>query len=103
MMVQEFTERTKYEPTIEEYRYIEESYYDFNGNKDEFCKQWLKDKNSSRWETEYQLRKALAEQKKIYEAALQEKEENLQWYREQYEELQEYKNQVRGIKQIIGQ
>lgn len=103
MMVQEFTERTKYEPTTEEYRYIEESYYDFDGDKDEFCKQWLKDKKSGKWELEYRLRKSLDEQKAMYEAQLAEKEETLEWYREQYNELQKYRNWVRGIKQIVNQ
>ena len=102
MMVREFTERTKYNPTTEEYHYIEESYYDFEGtDKDEFCKQWLKDKKTGKWALEYRLRKSLDEQKEMYEEQLKEKEEMLQWYREQYEELQKYRNMVRGIKEIV--
>lgn len=38
MMMSEFIERTGFEPTASEYAKIEEAYYDFNGNKDEFCK-----------------------------------------------------------------
>lgn len=102
MMVREFTERTKYNPTAEEYHYIEESYYDFEGtSKDDFCKQWLKDKKSGKWALEYRLRKSLDEQKEMYEEQLKEKEEMLQWYREQYEELGKYRNMVRGIKEIV--
>ena len=104
MMMQEFTERTKYNPTAEEYHYSEESYYEFEGtSKDEFCKQWLKDKKSGKWELEYRLRKSLDDQKAMYEEKLKEKEEALQWYREQHEEMKKFKNMVRGIKQIVNQ
>lgn len=61
MMKSEFTERTKYIPSDEEYAEIEESYYDFPGQKDEFCKAWLKDKRSGAWEKEYNLRKQIRE------------------------------------------
>ena len=56
MMKSEFTERTKYNPTDEEYAEIEESYYEFDGNKDEFCKAWLKDQKSGAWAKEFKLR-----------------------------------------------
>ena len=46
MMKSEFIERTGYEPSNEEYHYIEESYYDFDGSKDDFCKQWMKDRKA---------------------------------------------------------
>ena len=101
MMIQEFTARTNYQPEYEEYKYIEESYYEFDGDKDAFCQQWKKDKKSGKWALEYRLRKALDDQKAMYEKQLKEKEDTLQWYREQYEELQTYKNMVRGIKQIV--
>lgn len=42
MMMQEFTERTGFKPSYDEYKEIEKAYYDFNGNKDAFCKDWLK-------------------------------------------------------------
>ena len=42
MMISEFIERTGFEPTANEYVKIEEAYYDFNGNKDEFCKAFVK-------------------------------------------------------------
>lgn len=41
MMIQEFIDRTGFEPTHEEYLKIEEAYYEFNGNKDEFCKAFV--------------------------------------------------------------
>jgi len=55
-MKSEFTERTKYNPTDEEYAEIEESYYEFDGNKDEFCRAWLKDQKSGAWAKEFKLR-----------------------------------------------
>lgn len=42
MMISEFIERVGFEPTYEEYKAIEEAYYNFDGNKDEFCKHWVK-------------------------------------------------------------
>lgn len=42
MMMSEFIDRTGFEPTAEEYNRIEDDYYNFDGNKDEFCKSWKK-------------------------------------------------------------
>ena len=42
MMINEFTERTGIEPTMEEYSVIEEMYYEFGGDKNAFCKDFLK-------------------------------------------------------------
>ena len=41
MMMNEFTYRTGYEPTPEEYEEIELDYIAFEGDKDAFCKAWL--------------------------------------------------------------
>lgn len=38
MMISEFIARTKFEPTAEEYDKIEEEYYNFDGDKDKFCR-----------------------------------------------------------------
>lgn len=103
MMVHEFTERTGYEPTMEEYHYIEESYYDFNGNKDAFCAQWKADKETGRWDTELKLRKSLDEQKEAMEAKIEELEENLAWYREQFNKLKNYQSKMRRIESIINE
>ena len=43
MMMSEFIERTGFEPTANEYAKIEEAYYDFDGDKDAFCKAFVKD------------------------------------------------------------
>lgn len=42
-MMSEFIERTGFEPSADEYAEIEEAYYNFDGNKDEFCKAWVED------------------------------------------------------------
>ena len=81
MMYSEFYERTKIEVSFEEYHFIEESYYEFDGNKDEFCKAWLKDRKTGKWAMELRLRKMIEDQKKEYEARLAEKEETLEFYR----------------------
>lgn len=43
MMMSEFIDRTGFEPTAKEYAKIEEAYYDFDGDKDAFCKAFVKD------------------------------------------------------------
>ena len=50
MMISEFIDRTGYEPDAREYRAIEAAYYDFYGDKDQFCKHWLTEKKAGRWE-----------------------------------------------------
>ena len=47
MMIEEFTARTGYKPSFEEYQEIEKQYYNFDGNKDVFCQIW-KDKQWAR-------------------------------------------------------
>lgn len=41
MMMSEFIDRTGFTPTYEEYLKIEEAYYNFDGNKDAFCKAFV--------------------------------------------------------------
>ena len=41
MMKSEFIERVGLKPTDKEYEQIEQSYYNFDGNKDEFCKYFI--------------------------------------------------------------
>ena len=42
MMIHEFTERTGFYPDANLYKAIEEAYYDFSGDKNEFCKAYKK-------------------------------------------------------------
>ena len=48
MMMNEFIERTGFEPTAEEYAEIEEQYYSFDGDKDAFCEHWKDGQNYNR-------------------------------------------------------
>lgn len=100
MMYREFVELTGYEPTEEEYRYIEESYYDADDclNKQEFCARWKKDKKSGAWDRELKLRKQMAEVIAEDKAVIDEKEENLEFYRV---ELPKAWSQVKELKQTI--
>ncbi|MFQ8761761.1 MAG: hypothetical protein ACLSAF_22175 [Intestinimonas sp.] len=41
MMMYEFTERTGFQPTADEYEQIEQAYYDFDGDKNAFCKAFV--------------------------------------------------------------
>ena len=50
MMKSEFIDRVGFEPTQDEYEVIERYYYDFDGNKDEFCAHWVREKKAGRWE-----------------------------------------------------
>ncbi len=44
MMIQEFTQLTGIDPTTEEYAIIEELYYNFDGDKRAFCKDFMEKK-----------------------------------------------------------
>ena len=94
MMMSEFIDRTGCEPSYEEYHYIEESYYEFKGNKDEFCKAWLKDKRDGHWEKELKLRMAMDAQKAEYEKKLAEQEENLKFYRPYFDRSYKFAKQL---------
>lgn len=99
MMICEFIERTGYEPEYSEYRLIEESYYEFDGNKDEFCKWWKKAQKSGEWAKEMRLRKQLEEQKTRYEALLREKEETLEFFRPYFQRARDAEQTLRNIRE----
>ncbi|MDE5886709.1 MAG: hypothetical protein K2H46_03875 [Muribaculaceae bacterium] len=42
MLLSEFIERTGVTPSAEEYAKIEANYYEFAGDKDQFCRAWVK-------------------------------------------------------------
>ena len=79
MMYSEFEERTGYQPDADEYRLIEESYYNFDGNKDEFCKEWMKWKKSGAWEREAHITKIFTACRDVQDAEIKE----LRQYREE--------------------
>lgn len=102
MMKEEFIKLTKYNPTNEEYHYIEESYYESDTvHKSEFCKQWVKDKRSGKWDMEYKLRKRLDDQKAEYEEKIREQEENLIFYRAQFKISYEARMKLKEIQNIL--
>ena len=81
MMMSEFIERTGYEPSFDEYHFIEDSYYEFDGNKDEFCKWWKKAQKSGEWAKELSLRQKIENLETKHAEDLKEKEETLDFYR----------------------
>lgn len=64
MMISEFIERTGIEPTAKEYAAIEEMYYNFPGDKDEFCARWCK-MNKERVKAAKEERKTQEQQRKL--------------------------------------
>lgn len=46
MMMSEFIERTNFYPSCDEYRGIEELYYHWQGDKDDFCREFVKNKEA---------------------------------------------------------
>lgn len=109
MMMKEFTDRTGYEPTWEEYAYIELSYYDFDGNKDEFCKQWKKDYKDGHWAREMALLKKMEQMEEENKKKIAEMEENLTFYRPYFQRawnaekaLAEANNKLERIQRILN-
>ena len=62
MMYNEFVERTGYEPSMQEYAIIEEAYYCYTGNKDEFCEAWKQYHDTALWQSFMKTAKTLSEQ-----------------------------------------
>lgn len=95
MMMSEFIDRTGFEPTAKEYAKIEEAYYDFDGDKDAFCKAFVKDGgvqnlckaraaeidrlNSLLLESERQYKKDMADRKKRIDELTAELDRELEW------------------------
>ena len=61
MLLQEFIDRTRFCPSAEEYRKIEEAYNDFDGDKDKFCAYWKRHKGIL--VTSFRMSKKISEQK----------------------------------------
>ena len=82
MMISEFIERTGFEPTASEYAKIEKAYYDFNGNKDEFCKAFVKNGGEkkiykARAEEIAQLKSQLVEMEKQHKSEMAAREKQI--------------------------
>ena len=95
MMISEFIERTGFEPTAEEYAKIEDAYYDFDGDKNAFCKAFVENGGESKiykaraekiaslrsllLETEKQLKKDIADRDRRIEQLAAELDKELEW------------------------
>ena len=95
MMMSEFIDRTGFEPTAKEYAKIEEAYYNFDGDKDAFCKAFVKDGgarklckaraaeidrlNSLLLESERQYKKDMADREKRIDELTAELDKELEW------------------------
>ena len=82
MMISEFIDRTGFEPTASEYAKIEKAYYDFNGNKDEFCKAFVKNGGEkkiykARAEEIAQLKSQLVEMEKQHKSEMEAREKQI--------------------------
>lgn len=96
MMMSEFIARTKFEPTAEEYQQIEEQYYQFEGNKDQFCRSWVRHGGIQRLSRERvrkinDLKKQLEELNKTYN-------EDMQFYEDRDAKLCKELNDTRAEK-----
>lgn len=101
MMKSEFIERTGYEPGDLEYHYIEESYYEFPGDKNEFCKQWKKDYKDGHWQREMNLMCQIDQQKADYEKQLEEKEDSLKFYRKQFDAMMAAQKELKAAQEKL--
>lgn len=95
MMISEFIERTGFEPTAEEYAKIEEAYYDFDGDKNAFCKAFVENGGELKvykaraekiaglrsllLETEKQLKKDVADRDRRIDQLTAELDRELEW------------------------
>ena len=95
MMISEFIDRTGYEPSMEEYHHIEESYYDFPGNKDEFCKQWKKDWKDGHWAKELKLRQQMEAMEEAHKNQVAELDDTLNFYRPYFQKTIDLKEELR--------
>lgn len=96
MMMSEFIDRTGFEPTYEEYAEIEEAYYAFNGNKDEFCKHFVENNGekkvyAARAQKIAELRSRIVEMEKKNQAELKEREQRIALLEAALENEEEWK------------
>ena len=96
MMISEFIARTKFEPTAEEYDKIEEEYYNFDGDKDKFCRSWVRHGGIQRLSRE-RVRK-INDLKKQLEEMQKKHAEEVQFYEKHEAHLCEQLNNTRAEK-----
>ncbi|MDE6388936.1 MAG: hypothetical protein K2L82_14140 [Lachnospiraceae bacterium] len=84
MMRSEFIERTGFEPTAKEYEKIEAAYYEYEGDKDAFCKKFKKE-DMQRYIRERAIR--IDELEREIEKKVREQELNKKTYEEEINKL----------------
>ncbi|MBR6102649.1 MAG: hypothetical protein IKP95_09485 [Ruminococcus sp.] len=84
MMMSEFIERTGFEPTVEEYRAIEDEYMGGNDDKDTFCKAWKKNGGIQRLTRARKTR-------------IENLESNVRILEKEKAEIKEERNRIRGV------
>ena len=106
MMMQEFTDRTGFEPTLEEYAEIENAYYEFDGDKDAFCADFVKNGGelkvyAARAQKISQLKSQMQELDKMMKQAATEYEAKIARLEKEIEREQEWKpyNDERLVRQ----
>ena len=106
MLWQEFVIRTGFEPTFEEYAEIEEAYYHFDGNKDAFCEDFVKNGGEqkiydARAKKIEQLRSKMAEMEKNFMTTIKRQAELIESLKHDLEVEQEWKpyENERNVKQ----
>ena len=87
MLYSEFTTLTGVKVSIEEYDCIEQSYYDSELDKAEFCKMWKQDFGSGKWAIELALRRRLRHMTE----ELKEREKKIAKLEEQLDREQDWK------------
>ncbi len=87
MLYNEFVTLTETEVSDEEYRYIEQSYYDSELDKTDFCKLWKADVKCGKWAAELALRKKLDRMTE----ELEDREKKIAKLEEQLDREQEWK------------
>lgn len=95
-MKSEFIERTGFEPTAEEYTKIEEAYYECSGDKDAFCKDFLKNNGVERLAKDRaakieELKKELQGMEKKLEAQKEASEKEINSLKEKLDKELEWK------------
>lgn len=100
MMMSEFIDRTGFEPTYDEYRQVEEAYYNFDGNKDDFCKAFV----SNGGEKEIYKRRAchIAELKSQIKDAEKEHSAEIAKLQKQIEDLKNQLDRELEWKPVLG-
>lgn len=100
MLIKEFIERTGYEPTLEEYAFIEEAYYESECvGQQQFCQQWLSDFKNGYWQRELELRKSRANIKQVYRDIQRQMNDDIHFWMEL---AQKHESRIRQLEKDLA-